>query len=90
MAANLSRELETVHRECRSLQRVWLAKQGELVATQVHSAHTHSTHTHTHTHTPPPPDCRSLQRVCLAKQGKLVATQVHSHNFVAATWCCKA
>ena len=35
MAANLARELETAHRECRSLQRMWLAKQSELVTNQV-------------------------------------------------------
>ena len=35
VAVNLSRELESVHRECRALQRAWLSKQGELVANQV-------------------------------------------------------
>lgn len=35
VVANLGRELETVHRECRSMQRMWLTKQGDLVAAQV-------------------------------------------------------
>ena len=35
VANNLTRELETVHRDCRTLQRIWLSKQGELVTAQV-------------------------------------------------------
>ena len=35
MATNLTRELDVVHRDCRTLQRTWLSKQSELVTAQV-------------------------------------------------------